>query len=232
VQAVQVETMRRELEEVGDVGGAGVAHDLQILVRADASQHMPLEEFLGIDAHGGRAALARAEAHAHAPRREQRIAQQPCIIQRLLCRARAELRDPAHRAPLLARPVLGGLEVLDRGSQARVEVRNVVPEIDATDAAAPGPQAVAHRLPVLSDGRDPRHPRHDDAPAHGLPSASAEARIDEVDHVLDGEDRLQIPLLEGEPGLLLQANGKVDRVDAVEIGSSSGEPRSGSASVS
>src|SRR5262245_1751874 len=50
-----------------------------------------------------------------------------------------------------------------------------------------------------------------------IPARSAEARVDEVDHIPDGADRFQILLLEGEPGLLLETHREVDRVDAVEI---------------
>jgi hypothetical protein len=91
-----------------------------------------------------------------------RVAQQAGVVQRQFGGAHAQLRDATHAAQLLAGPVRGDAEVLDRSGQARVQFLVASPVRHDADGAATVFERLPDGGPVGAERADAGHAGNDD----------------------------------------------------------------------
>lgn len=161
-----------EFEENADIGRGGVRHHADVGVGVQVVGDA-VEQHVAEGADFGGAADRRAAGHAHAAVGNARIAQQTGVVQRLFRRAHAQLRDPAHAAQLLAGPVRGRLEVLDRSGQAGVQLLVARPFRHGADGAAAILEGAPDADPVGSQRADAGHAGDDDAMHQHSPPLTA-----------------------------------------------------------
>ena len=151
-----------EAKKDADIRRRGVGHHAHIRVGIEplghrVEQHIT-ERLDLIGAAGGRTA-----GHAHAPVLDRLVTEQAGVLQGLLCCPHRQARDAAHAAQLLARPVRGHDEIVDRAGQARVQLGETVPLIHAPDAAAVGAKVRGDGVPVAAQGGHAGHAGDDNA---------------------------------------------------------------------
>ncbi|MNV69152.1 hypothetical protein D3C71_1620500 [compost metagenome] len=137
-------------------------HHLDIGVGVDAFGAL-LGHHAAEIADGRRRAGGRAIGHAHLAALDEGIAQQAGIFKRQLADARGHQRHPAHAAHGLAVVVGRQIERLGGRTELGGQALVILPFLHALNLVAPAQQLRAHRLPVIAQGADARHARHDDA---------------------------------------------------------------------
>ncbi|MCY1525454.1 hypothetical protein D9M68_604330 [compost metagenome] len=145
-----------EAEEDADIRRRGVRHHAHVGVGVEAVGHR-VEQHIAerLDLVG--AASGRAAGHAHAAIADTGGAEQPGIFQRTFGGIDRQLGHPAHAAQLLAGPVPGHREVIDRSAETGVQFAEAIPLIHAADAASIGAEIRLDARPVAAQRGDAGH---------------------------------------------------------------------------